>query len=475
MGVAKKIVIAILVLVSAAVLVVLPWSSANIAKQSINPWQLSATSAPAAIEAWVNDADNPDNLAAYTYNTDTKNNWGNVKEKIEPTLDYYGNVVRKVTNYTAPWDENSNAYYAETDINGTTITVYSPDADAHDVGWSVNQTYDVAISVPEEGLIWSDDLSDSEKNNIIRQAVALYWNANTKYVEAPAAGYYSICFTNNYAAGLNNRVNLDILEVRNGGEYYRQDYRVDGGIDLFKTLGEKTFESLELTCAERRYCNKNMTKTLYYKSPSAKIIDSLPMVDWSKESPNDPVDIGVYSPQTFSGKSSESFAYKFQNKAGAEATNFDGADKYTLTGYQKCAHIISCDTLFDGFSDGDTVKSASITRNSYGGLFVELELNLDDTRATSKTVAGIRNGSGDQTADYTSIVVKFDLWSNGMYMTYGQNEKWEAPKVAGGIVGVVSSTFLYSDVFFYGEEDCDVDKYVEYWDDAKAASAEYNA
>ncbi|MEG2453589.1 MAG: hypothetical protein RSB20_01850 [Clostridia bacterium] len=345
-GIAKKIVVGVLCLATVAV-VFLGWAPVKVNVQSaINPWGMSDKSPSSIIEKWV--AASPENKAAYDLRTETLKGWGGedkVSGKILPRTINHFQTLREVA-ILPPWEENTKI--PETSILGKTITVYAPDANNYADGWDVNTAFTVDVPADQAGI---DALTPAEKKKLV---VGLYWYANAQYVNADSAGYYSVTFTDNLAIGLHNRINLDILEIRKNNEMYRQDYRIDGGVDLFAALPnvEKQLnDMLELKCAERRYCNDKMDKTLYVRANNSKLNEkNVPTTDWLSLSKGytDPM---VFEPSFFSDKSGVKNAetYLAQSKPMFEKGQAGVSTPYTRRGYQKCAHTMEAD--FGGLND----------------------------------------------------------------------------------------------------------------------------
>lgn len=412
------------------------WPTQVVVKASAaNPWQLQSMDALSVYA----DA----NAEEYSSKTTVKS------KETDPDIDEskygiagveYMEILRAV-DFPTPWDANDDAYYAKKDILNTTIRAYYPDVTA-DIGKTIEPgDYFEVLVDPDLIDVDFEELSDTDKEAAKLLALALYYNANYLYINAPYSGYNSVCFTDNVAAGLHNAINLNILELRNKVgtgdtakyDFYRQDYRVDGGVQIYSLLkkmgmsAESVNKRLDMLCAERRYANSSMSSTIYQKTGYASVNNEGQYeTDWSSAPNKEPVET-VYNAQQFSVLPG-------------------GTEENPVIGYQKVAHTI----------EFDTISAVELTSNSYGGITVKFNLNLKNKRTTAYTIDGIRDGSGDSTAKYTSIDVEFDLWENGMYRTYKSYEKWTA-KVFGL---ALSSDFLYCDVYFYGKADCDIQKYV---------------
>jgi hypothetical protein len=305
---------------------------------------------------------------------------------------------------------------------------------------------------------WAD-LTDDEKaawvttSDEIALAVALYTYANKTYIEADYSGYYSNAVTDNLAAGMHNMIDLNILELRAQGIYYRQDFRVERSIPLTRIMSLDTLASagLELTCGERSYYDTSLNSTIYDRTKTAFInAEGGYETDWAVKT-GATIDTDVYRKRV---TSSVDDTTEYVNAKNA-------SDNYTLSAYEHCAHTINV----------NTIKTAHVSYNETTQQFsVYIELNLEnggESEAVQNTIKGIRNGSGDQTPSYKNISVTIELWKNGFYKTWNQYEFWQG-KAAGFDV---SSTFDYYETFLYGEENVPLDEFINSMDDADWAAA----
>ncbi len=487
-----KIIVAVVLVVACAAGVFIGWAKGAEAPPSAsNPFGISTVN---ALDTWL---ENPDNKTLFDSKTDSINGWGDESKNQPRTLDYYS-ILQQVA-FPTPWEQNTNAYYNNSSILGQKITVYAPSAVAFADGVTATTPFEVNVPATQEAL---DALSDEDR---ITLAVALYYHANAKYINAPCAGYSSKSYTDNLAVGMHNRVNLDILQINNNGEMYRADYRWNGGIDIFGLIPEETANAmLELTCAERRYANKNMTATyntdgsiatygtFYDKSNNCKVpvpaegateltaeeiaagmAIGIPYTDWSQKSPKY-INSSVYFPSAFTDKSSDlnAFTVKMNSKDKPEVYT---DQNYTLYAYHKCAYNVETTTLGSQKTTVKSIPELKIVEDANGNKIIRfsIELNIREKRTAEDLLYTIREGAGDNKANYTGIVAKFDIWENGMYRLYGEDMKWKA-----SVFGFqLSSDFLYGDIYFYGAADCDITKYVNetVWPEAAVLKAAYSA
>lgn len=376
----------------------------------------------------------------------------------------------------SPWDAGVVGA-TDADLLGQTITVADPRGGE-----------DITVTVPSSATAFADatsstllydvawqDLTNAQREEYTSSlmsdeakelALALYFNANKTFIMADYSAYYSNSETQNLAAGMNNAIDLNIIEVRkrtdDAAYLFRQDFRVERDIPLTAIMSMDMLVSvgLELTCGERRYFDTSMDRTLYERTTSANINDKGEYAtDWAAAIPADEMKSGKYK-----------VADNVYRVGATEVTMLEDTqtnavrtgDTFTQYGYTHSAHIIASDTIADAYVAyvDDTFK-----------IYVRLDLSeKGDSKATQDVIAGIRDGSGDPNAYYTDVYFNMDLWQNGYYKTFRQIEAWEG--TAAGFP--VASSFDYYETFFYGEDNVSalLDSLVDSWDAAKAEYAD---
>lgn len=287
---------------------------------------------------------------------------------------------------------------------------------------------------------------DVEGQDAINLAVELYEIGcdNDKLTDHRA--FFSVCPTSNLAAGMDNKILLNILEVKNGTEYYRVDYRLRDSVPLFDLIPESTInKAVKLVTTERRYMNTSMDYTRYQQILNAMTDENgVPYADWSnkakideKTNPNE----GPSKPKIF-------------NK------DQDGI-------YRKSDHTI----------ETDTITEATVTYNETEGFYsviIKLDCSFDGNgfnKATQNTRPLIQDGAGAPNAKYDEITIEFELWDNGYFKTFKSTEHWSATKKIVLDLEIVS-TFYYTDVYSYDVRDCNIAKYYKdgnFIDDYNAA------
>lgn len=276
------------------------------------------------------------------------------------------------------------------------------------------------------------DAEPTTDEAFIKMAVDIYELANSNDQFANGRMFFSTCTSSNNAAGMDNKIDLIIFELKDANEYFRIDYRVKNSIPLFdnpltKPMEKTLNDSLNLVLTERIYydlqtggeCIKQTVKNAQTDEKN------MPYADWTN-----PISDVVAVP-VFSGEQ-------------------DGE-------YQRCSHSIT----------RNTVTKATITHNDEEGYF-SISLTVDTSKACEETNKGIRDGSGDPNAEYTELLVEFEVWDSGYYKSYHEYNKWKGK--AAKIIDI-NSSFDYHDVYSYNVADYDIDTFA----DAKAAKAAYTA
>lgn len=394
----------------------------------------------------------------------------------------------------APWltgvkDVNGTAI-TEASLLGQTVTIKDPN----------NNYATLTVSIPAaagSGALkdkkWEDLTADEKAAYTTTQAdkelaVALYYLANANYIGSDYSGFYANCATSNIAAGMDNQIDLNIVETRSQGIMYRQDYRVEKAIPLTALMSLETLASLglELTCGERRFYAATESNTLdhcmYERSTTAKLTEEGYTTDWTSQTKQINIDPSVYRKLAMSGEKVDG---TYENKFANSMKNADGTAVYPEPGtldsealkkqyekdvnyeigaYQFLSHTVAIDTIktaYVSFADGKF--------NMYIQLDVKTYMDGKDyAKAVQNTINGIRKGAGDLNANYENIELIFSLWGNGYYENCQQIEKWTG--IAAGFD--VAGNFYYYYTFMYGENNIKepMDRLIGTWD---AANTEY--
>jgi hypothetical protein len=288
----------------------------------------------------------------------------------------------------------------------------------------------VGLGVKPEGEVVSPYDTTVTGDAAITLAVEMYDLACANDKNATNRAILSICHTSNVSVmGDNNRMDnkvlLNILEIKSGNEFYRIDYRIKEDIPLFNAmpmLEDAINKSLELVTTERKYTNTSMDYLKYEKTHNALTdADGIPYADWT-----DAEDV------TTEQKEMQIFA-----------ASQDGDVRPT-------EHTVNT----------NTVSEATITYNETEGFYavnMTLDCSLDET--TENTRHYIQEGSKADNAAYQTITVQFEMWNNGYFKSFGTNEYWTAQLDFKIMKVGVESTFPYYNEYSYDPDDCVISKY----------------
>lgn len=294
--------------------------------------------------------------------------------------------------------------------------------------------YELGDTRPEGEKIELSDL-DVDTNDENALAIALYELANLNDKTTAHRAMYSFCPTSNVAMGMDNRILVNILEIKNGDEFFRVDYRLEDDVPIFSALPKKAINNaLELVVTERRYANTDMDYTRYQKIKNAQTT--------VKANEDDPIEEGIpYA--IWEEKDITEITDPEQQPSKPQI--FSASQEGT---YYKSAHNVSI----------DTISEASVEyREDEGVYFVSMTLDVSNPVTTENTRPLIQEGSGADNADYNEIVIEFEMWDNGYYKEFWSNEYWSATLNIFSLE--ISSTFEYHDVYSYDVRDCDISKY----------------
>ncbi len=261
----------------------------------------------------------------------------------------------------------------------------------------------------------------------IALAYQLYTIACLNDKNLPYRAFYSICPTSNLAMGMDNKILLNILEIKNGEEYYRIDYRIKDSVPLFTALPtlEVTINYfLQIVTTERRYASLELGHGLYQLTLNANTDENgAPYANWSKIHEDITEDIHIFN-------------------AAQEGV------------YEKSAHTIAL----------DTIKAATVAYNEAKGIYtVDITLDVETidpvlgvNKATQNTRPIIQEGADAPDAHYTEITMSYEIWDNGYFKEFKAHEKWEATTM-GRLA--IKSEFNYHDIYSYLDTDCVISKY----------------
>lgn len=286
----------------------------------------------------------------------------------------------------------------------------------------------VGLGVRPEGASISIDMTKNSRE----LALELYLLASLKDKMADHRAFFSICPTSNVAMGMDNSILLNILEIKNGQEYFRIDYRLKDSIPLFNffpTVEQQLNEAIRLVTTERRYMHTNMDHTRYQIITNAQTNeDGIPFADWSNTN-----------------------AIEESTDPEADGSSFRIFSKHQEGDYFKSAHVVEL----------DTIEEASVEYNEEGyyEVYIKLDMALDEfgnNKATEFTRPLIREGANSDNANYTKIELELQIWDNGYFKEFKSTEFWSGTVMS---FITVSSKFYYHDVYSYDIADCNIAKY----------------
>lgn len=288
----------------------------------------------------------------------------------------------------------------------------------------------VRPSIERKIDITASDLNKMSQTQLKETALMLYDTAMTNFKENDVV-IYDNCLTSFSVIGVENKVNIDSVTFKTDEEYFRIDYRLKNTTPLLDTYPFSKFEkqlndSLELVLTERQYASVTQDKLIYQKVKNALLDDkSIPYADWenSKEYPvtEELRDKPVFSP-TQEGK-------------------------YSLT-----AHKVSVETM----------AKAEI-KYHYAEGYYEVKISLDTTNpeTSAAAVGNIREGSGDENANFDKLDITFTVWDSGFMRSYQMDEGWKAAALGIELLKF-ESMFHYNMYFSYSEVDTDLENYPDY-------------
>ncbi len=257
------------------------------------------------------------------------------------------------------------------------------------------------IGIPEE--------SDLEGH--IALAYWLYDNANKldQQCEKRIATSYCPVKTTMKVLGVPIDVQVDayVYDIKNGEEYFKADYQVAmQGLGALASRFKK-----DMVYGEVSYCTLDMEERIIHKVLNATIVDGRPVSDWT--------DAEVRT---------------------APIPYFHTSQELL---YEKTDIVIRPETII----------SANVTYDPIGRYYsVAMELDVENELTTSKTLANLRSGAGDD-AVYTSIIEAIEIWDNGYYKDFLSTDKWTS--------GSLSAELPYRTAYSYRDEDCDINSYEE--------------
>ena len=288
----------------------------------------------------------------------------------------------------------------------------------------------VRPSIERKIDITASDLNKMSQTQLKETALMLYDTAMTNFKENDVV-IYDNCLTSFSVIGVENKVNIDSVTFKTDEEYFRIDYRLKNTTPLLDTYPFSKFEkqlndSLELVLTERQYADTESEKLVYQKVKNASLDDdSVPYAEWD-DPDNYPITEELRDKPVFS-----------PSQEG----------KYSLT-----AHKVSVETM----------AKAEI-KYHYAEGYYEVKISLDTTNpeTSAAAVGNIREGSGDENANFDKLDITFTVWDSGFMRSYQMDEGWKASALGIELLKF-ESMFHYNMYFSYSEEDTDLENYPDY-------------
>lgn len=286
--------------------------------------------------------------------------------------------------------------------------------------------------------ISSSDLKKMSETQLKETAFMLYDTAMTNFKENDVV-IYDNCLTSFAVMGLENKVNIDSVTFKTDEEYFRIDYRLKNTtplLDAIPKFEKQINDNLELVLTERQYAGTTSDKLIYQKVKNALLDeDSIPYANWD-DSKNYPVTVELRDKPVFSPAQE---------------------GKYSLT-----AHKVSV----------ETIAKAEITYH-YAEGYYEVKISLDTTNpeTSAAAVGNIREGSGDENANFDKLDITFTVWDSGFMRSYQMDEGWKAAALGIELLKF-ESMFHYNMYFSYSEEDTDLENYPDYLEMMEDLAAE---
>ena len=266
-----------------------------------------------------------------------------------------------------------------------------------------------------------------DNNDIIIQdddekimAEQLYYNAALKCKNAENLAVHSDCQSIFSIGEMDNYIDVDFVIIKNQEKFFRMEYHLKNSVPLFESLPyleEPLNEAVSILTSERHNYITEMEKTVYQKVNNNYYDEGkVPRADWSNKEKIQQEDRAV----------------PIFNK------NQEGI--FTLT---------------DHTVNRNTISEVTILYNEEEGFYkISAVLDVKNPETTQNSIHLIREGSGDDNADYSSILVNYEIWDNGYFRSLEVKEIWSAKVFLN-----FTSNFNYKYYFSYDEYDVNFETY----------------
>ena len=115
-------------------------------------------------------------------------------------------------------------------------------------------------------------------------------------------------------------------------------------------------------------------------------------------------------------------------------------------------------TLADG-----VVSDATITKAEDGDYYtVTMTFDLEKLNADSRSIEFLNSDNSAKNMQWDSLSVTFEIWDNGLFRSYTIDETWTG-EVGAAIIWFEGSASATNHVYFsYTDEDCSMQKELDY-------------
>ncbi len=277
---------------------------------------------------------------------------------------------------------------------------------------------------PDYSALVFDEIP-SAKNALIDYAVNLYNTGGISARDSDALAAYCSCLMKMTVMNVENYIDIDAAVLKSQDEYFRVDYRLERDLPFLATMKKLKIdaESFEMLLAERTYANNDMEYLAYQKvRNSLRDENGVPSADWN--------------------------AAIIEEERALPSYNRTQTGIFEVVQYNVTAETVSSATV-------DFVESED-------GNYYSVSLVLDTSNPTlaERMVESIRNGSGDEGADYTDVTMKFELWDNGYFKSLSFDETWAAKALGISFLKFETSSSYFWE-FSYSSEDANLSAYAD--------------
>ena len=316
-----------------------------------------------------------------------------------------------------------------------------------------------------------DGMSEEEK---ILLAQKLYQIGNLAMVTYPYTAVYSKGESTSMFLGEKMPLIFESVEVRNNetGEFYKYRAQIldpNKEHGLITTIGASFAQAVE-----RKYYKAGNELVLYQKSNSIKIEGSEIKVDWTKLQPPSAAREQIMTYPTAFTAAGTSFPVEPTETGLFYRKHGDRYIPYFVNSYGREMTYEKTDQHFI-YVAGDkylqTIKSAEVSYDQDKGIYkVRMECDTSKEYSTIDTTWAVRDSdsTNDPDANFTMIIMEFELWDNGFFKSFQLWEKWEAKNASISLGSLDLKLEMGADQYYYEEftynmQDCDLSRF-KFWE-----------